>query len=339
MAKTSRAPNPALLGDDAMSSDESAMMDADRDNEGSSEPIEKAAPVVEEAPTDQLEQALETDEHEEPAIDPKTGKERVVNYGALHAERQKRKASDERAAKAEVEAAKIMGRFETIQQMLQRGPQQQQVLQQPIADEIPDINLDPVGHFQAKDAIRERELGELRQWRQTQQQQSDTYNNVNRLQQIAQSHEVEFKKTTPDYDDAFQFVRAQRDTELQGMGYDDPSVRQQIIQQDALQIAAQALQGNRNAAQVVYAIAKARGYAGKAPAPVTPAAPAAPVVSADTKKIQNVAKGQEASQSLGQMGGTAPPEFSAEMIAKMSDNEFADWTSKNEDAWRKMMGG
>lgn len=336
MAKTNRAPNPALLGDDAMSSDESAMMDADRDNEGSSEPIEDAAPVVEEAPAEQPELALETEEHEEPAIDPKTGQKRMVDYGALHAERSKRKTTETELAKQREENAKILGRFETIQQMMQRAPQQQ-TPQQPVADEIPDINLDPVGHFQAKDALRERELGELRQWRQSQQQQSDTYNNVSRLQQIAQSHEAEFKKTTPDYDDAFQYVRAQRDTELQGMGYDDPNVRQNIIAQDALQIAAQALQGNRNAAQVVYAIAKARGYAGKAPASAPAPVPVAK--SPDAQKIATVAKGQEASQSLGQMGGTAPVEFSAEMIAKMSDNEFADWTSKNEDAWRKMMGG
>lgn len=339
-----RKDNTALASiAEPMSAEETSLMDADRDSEHASpEPELSPEPAPEPVVEVQPELALETDDRDpepviDPAdIDPKTGRARKVDYGAFHAQKMRTKAAEAEAKSAREEAAKLLGRFETIQQLVQRQQQPPSQVQQPVQDEIPDINLDPVGHFQAKDAIRERELTELRQWRQAEQQKGDTYNNITRLQQIAQNHEVEFKKTTPDYDDAFQFVRAQRDVELQGMGYDDPSVRQQIIQQDALQIAAQALQGNKNAAQVVYAIAKARGYAGKAPAPAPIPAPVV-VKSPDTQKLQTVAKGQKETQSLGQVNGEAMPDLSPQAIANMSDAEFAKWAT--DDNFRKLMGG
>lgn len=336
MARTARAPNPAMLGDDAMSSEESALMDADRNSEGESpEPTEEAPIAEPEAP--QAELPLEAEKHEEPAIDPKTGKERVVNYGALHAEREKRKAAEGETAKAREETAKIMGRFETIQQLVQRSQQPKPTTEAPA--EIPDINLDPVGHFQALYQQSQKKIEDIDKWRQTQEGERQAMNNVAQLQRVAQSHEVEFKKANPDYDDAFQYVRKMRDQELEYMGYADPGIRQQIIQNDALQIAAQALQGNKNAAEVVYNIAKARGWAGKAPNPAPSSVTQQPAQSPDAKKIATVAKGQAANQSLGQVGGEAPLEFSAEMIAKMPEKEFEAWIATNEDAFRKMMGG
>ena len=325
--RPARAPNTALLGDDGMSADESALMDANRESESIQPEAEPEAPETVETPQPEL--ALEVEEHEEPAIDPKTGQQRKVDYGALHAERQKRKAAEAEVGKAREEAAKLMGRFETIQQAIARSQQPQ-----PEAPaEIPDINLDPVGHFQAKFAQAEKQLQDVNRWRESQEANSTAMNNVAQLQRIAQQHEADFSKTTPDYQDAFQYVRAQRDQELQDMGYADPGVRQQIIQNDALQIAAQALQGNKNAAEVVYKIAKARGYAGKAAA-------TAPVVkSPDLQKLTNIAKGQAANTSLGQVGGTSLPEMTAESIAKMPDAEFEKWLSTNEDTFRKMMGG
>lgn len=339
MARTARAPNPAMLGDDAMSSEESALMDADRNSEGESpEPIEEAPAAESEAP--QAELPLEAEKHDEPTIDPKTGKERVVNYGALHAEREKRKAAEGETAKAREETAKIMGRFETIQQLVQRSQQPKPQAEAPA--EIPDINLDPVGHFQALYQQSQKKIEDIDRWRQTQEGERQAMNNVTLLTRKAQEHEAEFLKTTPDYPDAFQYVRKMRDQELEYMGYADPGVRNQIINNDALQIAAQALQGNKNAAEVVYNIAKARGWAGKTQAAaLTPStlAPVPPAQSPDAKKIATVAKGQAANQSLGQVGGEAPLEFSPEMIAKMGDKEFEGWIEKNEDAFRKMMGG
>ncbi len=327
MAKTAREPNAALLGGDVMSAEESGAMEANRESEGAAPEQEAEAEAPAAEPVKEPELALEPEEHEEPAIDPKTGKERVVNYGALHAERQKRKTAEAEASKGREEVAKLMGRFETLQQLAQRS-------QQPKPEapaEVPDINIDPVGHFQALYQQSQQKIADIDKWRQSQEANATAMNNVQQLGRIAQQSEAEFTKTTPDYPEAFQYVRNQRDQELQDMGYTDKGQREQILQTDALQIAAQALQANKSPAEVVYKVAKARGFQGKAAAPVKAAdAP-------DAKKIATIAKGQAANTSLGQVGGNSIPEFSAENIAKMSDSEFEKWAT--DENWRKMMGG
>lgn len=328
--KAAREPNAALLGGDTMSAEESGMMDANRDSEGSSPEVEaeaeQPAAAAEAKPAGA---PLEVEDHEEPAIDPKTGKERVVNYGALHAERQKRKTAETEAAKGREENAKLMGRFETLQQLAQR---QQPAKQEPTA-EVPDINIDPVGHFQALYQQSQQKIADIDKWRQSQEANATARNNVQELGRLAQQSEGEFIKTTPDYPDAFQYITKQRDQELQDMGYTDPGQRQQIMQTDALQIAAQALSGKKSPAEVVYKIAQARGYKIKE----APLVPVKVSETADGKKIATIAKGQSANTSLGQIGGTSIPEFSAENIAKMSDSEFEKWAT--DDNWRKMMGG
>jgi hypothetical protein len=336
MARTDR--NSALA--EPMTPEETSLMDADRDNEHAQPDLPLETPEPEPEPGPEAPAAApEPAEHAEPEIDPDTGKQRKVDYGALHAEREKRKTIEAKERETSQKLATLMGRFDVLSQLAQKQTAPQTQAQTPQQIEVPDINLDPVGHFQAKDAIREQELTQLRQWKDAQEKQSETYSNVQRLQQIAQSHEVEFSKNTPDYQEAFTYLRQNRDDELEAMGYADPAVRQQIINNDALQIAAQALQGNRNAAEAVYKIAKARGWAGKAPAAPVPAQ--APEVHPDTVKLKTVAKGQAASASIGQVNGSAPAETGVQAILAMSDTDFAAkfGGEAGEANWRKLMGG
>lgn len=334
--------NPAMAAlAEPLTAEESSLMDADRDSEHSQpepQPEPEAAP--EPAPEPEAAAAEpEAAEHAEPEIDPATGKQRKVDYGALHAEREKRRAAEGREREKSEQLAKLMGRFDVLSQLAQQKTQQQAAPQTDAPIEIPDINVDPVGHFEARTKLAEQKLAAVDKWREEQQKQTETYNNVQRLQQIAQSHEAEFSKANPDYQEAFQHLRANRDAELEAMGYSDPAQRQQIINNDALQIAAQALQRNMNAAEVVYKMAKARGWAGKVvPQPIP--APA-PQVHPDTAKLKTVAKGQAASQSLGQVNGSAPAETGVQAILAMSDADFAAKFSgaDGEANWRKLMGG
>lgn len=325
-----------------LTAEETSLLDADRHAERaqpSNEPepapdaLANDAPAPDEAKTDA---ALNEADQPEPEIDPATGKQRKVDYGALHAEREKRRAAEAREREGSQKLATLMGRFDVLQQLAQQKQAPQDKSEPPI--EVPDINVDPVGHFAAKDAIREKEMSELRAWKQNQDQQAQVRNNVARIQELAQAHETEFSKTTPDYNEAFQYLRANRDMELQAMGYSDPGMRQQIIQNDAIQIAAQALQGQRNAAEAVYNIAKARGYTAKAPTPAPTPKPAEP--HPDTVKLETVAKGQKTAGSLGQVNGSAPAETSVKAILDMSDEDFAAKFAgaDGEANWRKLMG-
>lgn len=315
---------------ETMSPEETQMMEDNRagDNAPVSEPEAAPAPEAQEqAPAAATAPKTEA----QPDIDPETGKQRKVDYGAFHAERERRKTSDAELAKAREEIAKFNGRFETLQQLAKQTKAPE--AEQPVP--IPDVNVDPVGHFQAKSAQLERQLQDVSRWRESQEANATAMNNVQQLTRIALSHEAEFAAKTPDYQDAAGYVRSMRDQELTHMGYADPAVRQQIIQQDALQIAAQALQGGLNAAEVVYNIAKARGYQGKAPAVAPVLAPV--VKSPDAQKLAIVAKGQQQASPLGNLNGGAAPEVSMESLLKMTDAEFDEATKGGK--WAALMGG
>lgn len=319
MAQKKTAAALAEASGDALSAEETQMM---ADNQASEN--DRSEPEAALAPEAEKETAPATPEGEaQPDIDPATGQQRKVDYGAFHAERAKRKAAEAKSQETEKQLATAMGRFSVLEQLAKQNIPKAEVM----PTEAPDINTDPVGHFKALYEQSQQKIGDLDKWRQTQEANATAMNNVQQLTRIALSHEGEFSKKIPDYQEAASYVRSVRDQELQAMGYADPGVRQQIIQSDALQIAAQALQNNMNAAEVVYNIAKARGWQIKAPAP-------AAAQIGDTKKLETVAKGQKQASPLSEANGSAPAEMSVKALLDMSDSDFEKATKG--DNWRKL---
>lgn len=141
----------------------------------------------------------------------------------------------------------------------------------------------------------------------------------------------QFKQQTPDYNDAYSYARQHRAAELKAMGYADERIPQQILADEA-SIGYQALQAGRNPGEVIYSIAKARGYQGRA----------APVVEQQTAPIQNgrqrletIDRGQQAAQSLGSGGTAVETELTLEKVL-----EKPDLIGSLSDAeWRRIMGG
>jgi hypothetical protein len=83
---------------------------------------------------------------------------------------------------------------------------------------------------------------------------------------------------------------------------------------EAQELATNALRAGQNPGQIVYNLAKLRGYAAKQAA----------------AKLETVAKGQNASQSLsGASGGAEKVDLSMREIDSMSDKEFDAWWAKN----------
>jgi hypothetical protein len=266
-----------------------------------------------------------------PAADPKAeaepeAKGGVVPQQALHEERERRKAAQKERDDAKTAFTKLQSRLDTLAEVAKAQQQPAPVKEV----EIPDVNTDPVGHFRAKDAIRERELNELKAWKTAQEQQFQATNNVQRIASIAQAQEREFIKTAPDYMEASEHLKTLRDRQLIAYGVNDPTERQNIIAQDAIQIAANALSQNKNPAQVIWDMATASGYK-KAEAKPATASGTAP---SETEKVRMAAAGQKAGASLGQLSGGATPPTTLEALSRMSDEEFADATKG--DKWRKL---
>lgn len=261
----------------------------------------------------------------------KDEKSKTVPHGALHEERELRKAEKKRADEATEKFIKLQSRLDTLTEIAKAGLQQPK--QEPAAPQIPDINTDPVGHFRALREQDRRELDALKSKLSEQESRGAQVNNVQRITQIAQAQEAEFVKANPDYNAASAHLLNLREAQLIAFGITDPAERANIRNQDAVTIATTALAQNRNPAQVVYEMAKASGYK---PAE-TKSAETKPAAPSEAEKVKMAAKGQEAGQSLNQINGAANPPTTLESLLKMDEAEFAEATKG--DKWRKLIGG
>lgn len=167
----------------------------------------------------------------------------------------------------------------------------------------------------------------------------------------------QFATRQTDFGPAYNWLMANRDAELQAAGYTDPAERMRIITLDERDIVARALtarQINASAkgpAEIIYGLARARGFQFQAPAPQPPvngaghpgngAAPsgqgsAAPPTPSVTQQVEAIQRGQAASRSLSSAGGApAPTGIDLAKLADMDDNEYLAWKSALSAGQRK----
>lgn len=176
----------------------------------------------------------------------------------------------------------------------------------------------------------------------------------------------EFGRASPDFlesapgaqDGAYHFLMKSRDAELQAAGYTDPAQRMQIITLDERDIVARALHARQTNPQapgpaaVLYGLAKARGWQGRAAAPPAPApnggaAPAAngngaaaPAAPSITAQVEAIARNQAASRSLSNGGGAPVPQgIDLAKIASMTDAEYLEFKRGLTPAQQKEFAG
>lgn len=171
--------------------------------------------------------------------------------------------------------------------------------------------------------------------RQTQEQRE-----IQELGQRAIREEQEFQARTPDYIEAANHLQQARLAELSLLWPDNSPValdgaqragfntvadyRMAMMRQEQVGLARRAFGMQTNVAEVIYGLAKTRGY--------TPKAAAAPV--AQKAPIETVRAGAKASGSLSGGGGSAPAanETSVEELTQM----FIDDPEQAERMWSKM---
>lgn len=278
-------------------------------------------------PTPEPEPQAETKPVAEPQGEP--DKSKTVPHGALHEERELRKAEKKRADEATENFNKLRGRLDALTEIAKAGIQQPKAAD--TAPQIPDINIDPVGHFRVKGELDAKRIQALEAKLSEQDSRNQQTNNVQRVTQIAQAQEAEFVKGNPDYNAAAAHLLNIREAQLIAFGITDPAERANIRSQDAITIATAALARGENPAKVVYDMAVASGH--KKAVPAEAAKAAAP---SEAEKVRMAAKGQEAGQSLNQINGAANAPTTLEALLKMDDNEFAEATKG--DKWRKLVG-
>ena len=170
------------------------------------------------------------------------------------------------------------------------------------------FNTDPLGALREQmskldQKIDHRETEQQERGQQEQQEQQMFHSIASQVNQ--------FKETVPDYDDALQHVLQGRKAEFVAMGMPETEALNRVSA-EAQNIATTALQNGQNPGQVVYALAKVRGYTQQKNAQ-----------QENAQKIERVGKGQKAASSLsGSSGDAGDQGFSLGEIDHMSDEEF-----------------
>lgn len=251
--------------------------------------------------TPEPEQKQEPEKAEPPA------ERKTVPLEALHEARERLR--EERAARVQ---------YEQRMQLLEHRLQQ---LANP-APPAPKRDDDPVAYFdhqiQNLSQVQQRTAQENEQLRQALYQREQ----MQQIRSTVAVAEQQFVAQTPDFLNAVQHVREQRQRELMAYGASPEQAQQQAVQEierEAINVAAQ----GRNPAAVFYEIAKARGYT------------AAPPQQAPAEKLEAERRGVAAARTLGN-GGQSAGKLTLEALASMSDTDFA---KVKESDWRKAMGG
>jgi hypothetical protein len=236
---------------------------------------------------------------------------KLVPLNALHEERERRK---ELADELKREREERLQREAKLQERLDTLFRSRQEAEQPKAPTWDDSPLDA-------GKATTQEVQQIKAHLQQQAQQKQFADAVG--MKIS-----EFRTTTPDYDAAYQHLIQSRTEEL-ALIY-GPEQARQFVGQEEFNIALAAMQQGKNPAEVAYALAKQRGYARAEQKAAEPAKPT------EAEKLEVIERGQASATSLAAAGGApAGGPLTLDMIAKMSDDEFATLTDKQ---WRKVMG-
>lgn len=305
-----RSTQTAVTGE--ITADEQAQFDEMRagDNEQVAEQPQAQVEPPEQAVADE---GAETEGGEQQA----DGRQKMVPHAALHEERERRKEVERRADEQRTrDEQRVNMLLQRISQQSQAPAQPQQ--QAPAAPVLPEVDKDPVGHIVGRQTQIEQALGyivqALNQQNQQTTQQTQQSQALNQLTEMSKASERAYVEKVPDYADAVNFLRGQRATEMEIYGT-PAAERDVLLYQEALGIAASALQRNQDPADTIYRMAVARGY--KKPEPATPAADAG-------QRLEQVNRGQQQTQrSLGNVRGSGPAPLNANALLQMSDKDFA----------------
>jgi myosin heavy subunit len=228
---------------------------------------------------------------EKPPLPPEELKKRAEQKAqALRQERQARRDAEKRAQELERQ-------FNELKQRLTPQPQR------------PDPDTQPVEYLKFLDQhLTRAEQAQAQQAQQAQveaQQQAQVNDIVTRMAEA----EDDFRETNPDYNDAINHLKQHRAQELMLTGLTEQEA-QAALAQDFLYVVQNAISRGKDPAEVAYSMAKARGWGSNQ------------LQEKAQAKIETIARGQKAAQSLSAAGGRGNSELDVADVANLSGAAF-----------------
>lgn len=245
---------------------------------------------------------------------PEAKKDKVdlVPHQALHEQRERRKAAEKRSRELEIENAKFRERFSIIEKL--QGKDEPKGAPKPEEDifgafEHLSKNLETVQKQLAD--------GEAAKKHETQ---------LNELVSHYRHDAAKFETANPDFKAAYNHLLQSRARELQALGYDTPAELQKALQNEEMSIAMMAFEKGKSPAQVIYDLAKERGYK-KADAKADGEA-----------KLDAIERGAGLNKSLSSTSGASgDDEMTAERLLAMPNDEFEAWCEKYPQKAKRLM--
>jgi hypothetical protein len=144
------------------------------------------------------------------------------------------------------------------------------------------------------------------------------------LTHAAIAAEQQFKAAAPDYDSAIEHLVNARGRELAALGYQGNQILE-IMKGERSAVLQQSLQTGRNPAQVLYELAKVRGFAPKAAPPK------------GEQKMDALEAGSKAASGIDNVAGRQTKSISLQSLIEMDDDEFYKLSSSPK-AFRRLFG-
>jgi len=250
---------------------------------------------------------VENEEEEQEEQQPSPEDDRLARLEKVAADKS-RMAHAERRQRQEAEAR--ASRLEERLNALERGGGKDAEID---FSKIPSAVDDPIGNLEALRVIAEkmsREHQEQQRQTQAQTQQERQFQQINTRMQ---EYEGDFRAIQPDYNDAAEFFRQSRIKDYEEQGYTGAELNKALTD-EFVGLVARTMQSGKDPAEVVYNLAKNRGFGGEQ---------RKPVVDKPSEKLQTIARGQQSSRSLSQMGGKqGGSNLTMESVSKLDGAEF-----------------
>lgn len=320
------------------------------ENAPTAPPATAPGDTQEAAPTDQAKAPAGEEGDEDGIVIGPDGRARnaksgqYVPHAALHKERTRRKEIEAENLSYRDKLARVEERLAIFNEMLGKGegtgaanaPTASKEAGKSALEEEP---IDPDVDIFAALRQQQRINAELRRMVTEGEKAREQQNAATSIKTAYQQDATAFMAKAPDFKDAYEHLVATLHKELEMMGVADEAARNRAIAEQERELVANALKQNKSPAELIYGIAKTRGFYGSSPK-VIPQQNATQRQASPEAKIDNVLRGQGAVLSLSKAGGASGEGLTVEALASMSEAEFAAMTkSLSKAQLRAIMGG
>jgi hypothetical protein len=331
-------------GDDAFTPEEQAAFEAyERGEEapasdGLPPPAAEPAPAAAEPPASDPETA---EPEGAPEAQPRDEKGKFVPHGALHEERERRKAVEKERDELRERFARGDERLRILSEAMQRPATPAQPVAEPEPVKVPDPAEDIFGYAKhLEQQIEALRTGQT-QLTETQKKAEETRQAEAARNEVIGFYQQDLRaaiQADASVSDAYEHLFAGRVAELTLFGMDQKAAIE-AVREEEFSLAQTARQRGQSPAAMIAALAKSRGFSPKAPEPAPAAAPAVPAETAAERAARAAAGQAGPGRSLSAAGGQPAGEITLETLSSMSEADFEKLMASNPARIRALMGG